>query len=121
MLINFTLVIQAFNFYIAYLIIKRWIVNPCLAAIEQEDFYHARLIADINQQHALLASKHHEIEEQWRQCQYFFSMHAPQAYQPRRLSIQTTLALIPISSEQLNKRATALQQEINKWVRHVRP
>jgi hypothetical protein len=80
--INFTLIIQACNFIIAYLILRFLFFKPAYHAIEEERSYHQTLSDRIETGQAMLNHLNLEKQQEWQTYQQDFSRSTPNTSQP---------------------------------------
>jgi hypothetical protein len=76
--INATLIVQAINFFIAYLLFRFILLKPAYAAIVEEQEAKAaleQLIADDKQ---LIESRRQALAHQWRESVAFFRKNLPE-------------------------------------------
>lgn len=77
MYINATLLIQAFHFFVAYIILKQLLFKPAIAVIEGEQAEHDSLRAAVAARHVLVQQKERERLGQWREYQQQFLIKIP--------------------------------------------
>lgn len=78
MSINFTLIVQAGNFFAAYLILRFFLFKPAVAEIDKEKKNENDLLSQIDQ-HALTNNLlAQENQDQWRMYQLNFAQETPQ-------------------------------------------
>jgi hypothetical protein len=75
--INFTLFIQAFNFFIAYFLITKFFLRPALAVVVQENSEQENLEKDVAVEKNKLLKKREEKQEMWRACQAYCNQQKP--------------------------------------------
>ena len=75
--INATVIIQAFNFFIVYWMLRLFLFKPVIALIEQEGAQEASLLDMIDQQKKSLAIQEKERQRIWLLCQEYFAAHRP--------------------------------------------
>lgn len=121
-LVNLTLVVQAVNFFVAYLILKYLLLKPALQAIAAEDAHQQQLVSQVQENHVRIQEKKQEIQQRWRDCQEEFVQNAPAIAHDElviRLPVRV-LTLEPIHEEKVELRSGELQNELIKKVGHVR-
>ncbi len=119
--INATLVVQAFNFFIAYLLLRYLLIKPAMQVLRQEDEETAHLQSLSEERTQMLAQTVEEKEEAWKDFQTLFSQEAPHV---RRNGIVHS-GVEPIKpaglpqQQELAQLANDLQRVITKKVSHV--
>jgi len=118
--INFTIVIQAINFFIGFLLLKYLLFKPALQYLQSEEKKKNNMSKKIFDQEELLNQKIEIKSDNWKTCQKYFSKTCP--------------SLEPLGSASLEKLGTphaALQdqkepehidvseQEIKELTKHV--
>jgi hypothetical protein len=121
-LVNLTLVVQALNFFVAYLILKYLLLKPAVQAIAAEDAHQQQLVCLVQESHVRIQEKKQEIQQRWRDCQQEFVQNAPAIADDEfalRFPVRV-LSLEPIHEEKVVQRSRELQNELIKKVGHVR-
>ncbi len=77
--INMTLVIQGCNFFVTYVLLRKFLFSPTVKAIYQEQSEHNALIATIQSGKTKIEAKQQEKRQRWQECQQFFVQTAPPA------------------------------------------
>lgn len=75
--INATLIIQACNFFIAYLMLRILFFKPVMALIRQEQAQLDGLTSQLNEKRKMIHSLEQSKQEQWRAAQQQFCRHFP--------------------------------------------
>lgn len=75
--INATILVQAFNFFIVYWMIRVLLFKPIVGIIEEQVAHENALHGIINQQKRSLEIQEKERQRYWSTCQEYFSMHRP--------------------------------------------
>ncbi|MFZ5953953.1 MAG: hypothetical protein ACOYT8_02500 [Candidatus Dependentiae bacterium] len=121
-LVNLTLGVQAINFFLAYLILKYFLLKPAIMAIQSEDTLQQHLIAKVHQSHKRISDKQREIQEKWQECQKEFADNAPLLEVNQFVTRSTTkaLSLAPINEQEVMHKAQEIEHELIKKVAHVR-
>lgn len=118
---NATLLIQVINFFIAYGIVRFFIVKPLLALIQQEDAQAASLAQAVQERQMTIENKRHELEVYWSECKDHFASHTPSiSHRPLPLSGKAQISVAVSSAAQQEKLAQELAQGITAEVSHVR-
>jgi len=76
--INATLFVQAFHFFIAYIILRKLFFAPALAELEAEKREKQQLDASIEGVKHSLEKKQQTRDAQWREVQEFYLHNKPQ-------------------------------------------
>lgn len=76
--INATLVVQAFNFFIVYWMLRLFLFKPVIAIIEREQADENAMLDIIDQQQKSLEIQEKERQRHWYVCQEYFTAHQPQ-------------------------------------------
>lgn len=118
---NATLIIQIFNFLIAYIIVRFFIVNPLLAVIQKEDEQEAALAHAIQERQMTVENKRNELEVYWSGCKQHFASHTPSVpLRPIPLSGKAQINVVVIDLAQQEKIAQELGQQVTAEASHVR-
>jgi hypothetical protein len=75
--INATVIVQAFNFFIVYWMLRLFLFKPVIALIEQDSAQEASLLDMIDQQKKSLEIQERERQRIWLLCQEYFIAHRP--------------------------------------------
>ncbi len=75
--VNITFIFQAFNFLIAYLLLRFLLFKPAYAIIQQEQHDREDMQNGIAHQRSLLVQKEQEIKDHWLACQEHFLKNKP--------------------------------------------
>ncbi len=111
--INITLVVQAINFLIAYIIIRFLLFKPVVQELQQEWHEKDALNESIEKGKLAINDKIAIKDDNWRQCRNYFKKHAPKLdYVPAKLED------IPIRVELEISRAqrAALEAEVAELI-----
>ncbi len=76
--INATLIVQAINFFIAYLLFRFILLKPAYAAIVEEQETKASLEQLIIDDKRLIENRRQELVNQWREASSFFRKNVPE-------------------------------------------
>jgi len=120
MVVNATLFVQAFNFFIAYLMLRFLLFKPAMKAIEQERQERDHLDAQISEREKILQKKAEEKEKGWAKKQKAFQKAAPDVRTKQVAHAQVQPEQKPVAPEpkELEKLVDEVQQELEKKVRH---
>lgn len=75
--INFTLVVQAANFCVAYLLMRWLFFKPVIEVIQQDSAKRAQLVDSIAEHQAKVAEHEQQNHADWQACREYFSCHTP--------------------------------------------
>ena len=75
--INLTIIVQAFNFLIICIILKKLLFDPALKALDTEERERQSLSAGIEKQKFLLDENITFKQKSWRKCQIYFRQQCP--------------------------------------------
>lgn len=119
-LINATLVVQAFHFYIAFLMIKHLFFKPIFFHIEQENSLQETLINTVQKQQLRVAEKEQAIKDQWQQLRSYFVSESPHI-KPTSIqkNKQDSIKVPVLSDTQIQKVISQTAESIIKKVGHV--
>lgn len=119
--INATLIVQALNFFIAYLILRYFLCKPTVKVIEQEheETEHLQQVAAERTQ--ALTTTLEKKEAAWKDFQVLFAKESPQAGCDGVVhsGVEPVKAADLPQQEELNQLAHDLQHAITKKVSHV--
>lgn len=76
--INFTLVVQACNFFVAYSLLRRFFFRPTIVIIEQEEMEKKVIREMISQQKNDLELQKEARRRQWHECRLYFVEQRPE-------------------------------------------
>jgi hypothetical protein len=79
--INATLLVQAFNFFISYWMLRFFLFEPVISIIEHEKAQEIAQLDIIDQQKKSLEIQEKERQRHWYICQEYFNTQQP--YQPQ--------------------------------------
>lgn len=75
--INATLVLQAFHFFIAYVLIKNLLLKPAVILLYAQEKQTRDLLSTIKSYTHAVQQKEHEKNSLWAHTQSFFARHTP--------------------------------------------
>lgn len=120
-IINVTLLIQAFHFFIAYIMIKNILFKPALLHIQAEDALQESLILTIQERQLLIAHKEQALAAHWQRVREYFAQNAPELKEVHLASFekipQVTLSEFEKSS--MHEYAQKVSDQLVKKVDHV--
>ena len=86
-MINLTLVVQAGNFAIAYIMIRTLLLRPAIVCIDEDDTAYQRALAKIAKQKENLRKKQEHVEKRWREFQKTFLEREPAVEKAQEISV----------------------------------
>lgn len=81
--VNATLVIQAINFSIAYILLRTFLFKPAVAIIQHENKEQESVKIVIAQQEQSLVLKENERQKNWHNCCVYFKKNRPSVDAPQ--------------------------------------
>jgi len=75
--INITLIVQAVNFFIAYHIMRTFLLKPAVQVIQDEQAQQTKLNTVIRQQEQSITTKEGERQKYWQTCRDYFKDNKP--------------------------------------------
>ncbi len=75
--INITLIVQGINFFIAYGIMRIFLLKPAVQVIQDEQAQQAKLNTVIKQQEQSMTIKGGERQKYWQACRDYFKDNKP--------------------------------------------
>lgn len=120
--INATVIVQAFNFFIAYLILRFFLCKPAVKVIEQEQVETEHLQSLTEERTQILAQTVAEKEAAWKDFQVLFSQEVPQVTRRHmeKSGVEPVQTIDHLDEQQLAQLSQALQHEIIEKVQHVK-
>ena len=118
--INFTLVIQAINFFIAFLLIKFFFFKTAVDHIQSEETLQKTLNAKVGNYQELVNSQEQKLKNQWHNMVRHFSFNSP-SLKPKPFFVQklSPRSLPEIDPEARTQEITQLTKELINKVNHV--
>jgi len=110
--INITIFIQAFNFFIAYLLFKHLFFKPTIVYLQNKKMAQNNIKEGITNQQLLLEKKIEKKKDEWKKCQTYFRKNSPQE-KPAQL----------VHIEEIKKEpeiAEVSQKEIDRFSEHMK-
>jgi hypothetical protein len=93
--INATIILQAINFGIAYLIFRFILLKPAYAAIVADNKKKAQLESLVADGKQAIERKQQQIAQQWQASYLFFKQHTPEQA-PSLMVHRTPITLAPV-------------------------
>jgi hypothetical protein len=119
--INATLLVQALNFFIVYLMLRRFLFKPAIAIIEHETAQENSLRDIIEQQKKSLEIQEKERQRHWYLCQEYFAIHQPNLV-AKNLSLthRTDIDTHPLLSENsIAEMISSVSHTMENKIKHV--
>ena len=117
--INLTLMVQAINFFLFYLILRVFVFKPFVAIILQDEADKKRLESSIQQERQMMAAQEGANKQAWQafqqQCELPTVIKLPEITKK-----EVSLEALEIPPEQRTQLLTSLKQALIKKVTHVR-
>ena len=119
--INATIIIQAFNFFLVYWMLRFFLFRPVIAIIEHGHAEKQALLDIIDQQRKSLEIQEKEQKRHWYICQQYFTIHQPLQHIPLLSSEQhvTEPTIHPISNEELASIIFDIGKTLEEKIKHV--
>ena len=120
--INATLLIQAFNFYIVYWLLRIFLFKPAIKAIEEEKARKMGMLDSIDQQKKSIEVQERERQRHWYTCQEYFTIH--QARFVKTIFLPMTEQDAPVIDTSLSESmvesiARDVHDSIKETIKHV--
>lgn len=103
--VNFTLLVQAINFFIAYFLFRFIILKPGYQMIVQEKKYKEDLESLVEKDRVLLEEKKLERQAQWISCKQYCKEYIPKLPDETALfrGIVPRVSITPLSDQDLHE------------------
>ena len=95
--VNFTLVVQAINFLIAYIMIRKLFLRPVIEAIHEDKRHYGQHVEMIEVQRERVRVKNTEIEDRWKECQHEFKEHEPDVDPTQQVVVKVVTGIKKVS------------------------
>ena len=121
--INVTIVVQAFNFFIVYWMLRRFLFTPAITIIEHEQAQENAMLAIIDQQQKSLEIQEKERQRHWYVCQEYFTLNQPQLLKQSSLLDENDATFITqtaqLSSDEIARIIAETRSIIEEKIKHV--
>lgn len=118
--INFTLVIQALNFLIAFFIIKYFFFKNAVYHIHAEDTLQESLVSAVQEHQMAVGSKEQEIGSHWQAMRAYFAKNIPSLKVSPLFALKKPSIVIPeFEQSAIKDAAHSLAAQLIKKVDHV--
>lgn len=120
--INATVIIQACNFFIAYIGLRAFFFKPVLAVIRQDQAHLDGLVGQLNEKRKALLALEQSRQEQWFVSQQEFLNRAPDVtlFQGAFKGFAPQREVSTISDQEMKQLENELVAEIIQKVTHAR-
>ena len=88
--INATVIVQAINFFIVYVLLRFFLFKPAVAMLDSENSEEETLLGMINQQKKSIEIQEKERQRYWYACREYFKMHRPSCLLYDSIGCQTS-------------------------------
>jgi hypothetical protein len=119
-IINGTLIVQAFHFYIGFLIVKHILFKPAVTHIQAQDTLHESLITTIQEYQRTVVSLEQEATYKAAALRTYFAINAPQlTREPLPLCPSLLVRTIPLETQELTRQSKEVAAHIVPRMDHV--
>lgn len=116
-IINFTLIVQAINFFIAFFILKYFFIKYAVAHVHAEHTLQESLVSIVQEHQLAVTQKEKEIQAQWQTIHAYFVDHAPTLKSPIKVTQKQPPIVKPhLHDQMLEPLIHDMTQEIVKKV-----
>ena len=121
--INATIVVQAFNFFIVYWMLRRFLFKPVIIIIEHEHAQENGMLDVIDQQQKSLEIQEKERQRRWYSCQEYFASHRPllikeSLFCDEKSELDTLKTTVP-STDVVDRVVADMRTVIEEKIKHV--
>ncbi len=109
--LNFTLVIQAFHFLVAYWFISRLLLKPAYRLLQAEIKKLSDLRARVVHEQEYLALQQERKHQGWQDCQEYFYKNRPVLERPQERAVERAASITP-GKELTHDELDALSDEV---------
>jgi len=123
MFINFTLVIQACNFFVAYKVLRILLFKPAVQTLQQERSVQENLLLHIDTTTIMIATREQEKSDQWQQFQQLFVRQIPEITKEELFifkGLTPELRVPLLADEHIQNLEREVTKSIVKRLEHVR-
>ncbi len=119
-IINFTLVIQAINFLIAFFIVKYFFFKNAVFQINAENTLQESLVSTVQEHQMAVNAKEQELAGHWQAMRSYFAKYAPSLKASPIFPSKKPSIVVPAFEQSAIKDATrSLAAQLVKKVDHV--
>ena len=121
--INATLLIQAFNFFIVYWMLRLFLFKPIITIIDDEHAEEKAMLDIIDQQQKSLEIQEKERRRHWYVCQEYFTIHQPYITTHQFLTTEK-MQDVPIiihktSADEITRVTSDIRSRLEEKIKHV--
>jgi len=120
---NLTVLVQAFNFFIVYLLFKHLLFKPAIAYLKSEENSKKHIEENISEQQNLLDEKKEEKSETWKKYQVFFKEHTPQPKPTELLAVKEVKKepeILELSQKEIDQFSEHMKKALIERVQDVK-
>jgi len=120
--VNFTLVVQAINFLIAYIMIRKLFLRPVVEAIHEDERTYSQHVGLIEVQRERVRVKNTEIEDSWKECQRDFKEYEPDVDPTKQVVVKAVTGIKnipPLDKKTVNQISEKIAKELIEKVADV--
>lgn len=122
MMLNLTLVVQAGNFLIAYVMIRKFLLHPAVSSIYEDDAAYIKALTKIETRKKRVATQERRIKGRWRAFQQTFLEHEPLVARAEEVAVTIVPGMpeLPaIDERQINQLVQEVADKMIEKVAHV--
>lgn len=104
--INLTLLFQIVHFFIAYLLLRFFILKPILSLVQKEKQARQSLLSNLQNLKEQVTIKEQEKQNAWLHYQYYFALHTPNVEKAAHIFFKKNvppLTLVPPEPNQVDR------------------
>lgn len=121
--INFTVAVQMAHFFIAYVMLKKFLFNPLVQVVDNEDAAARELTDAVEQRKLAVIQQENLLQDQWRAARQNFTTVTPpmdsSAIRPISKSVGYSSMKYETTDQQRAAMQTAVKEYIEEKVTHV--
>jgi len=120
--VNFTLVVQAINFLIAYVMIRKLFLRPVVEAINEDERHYSQNVEMIEVQRERVRVKNNELEDRWKECQHEFDENEPEVAPTQQVVVKVATGIKkvpPLDKKTVDQISEKTAEELIKKVADV--
>jgi len=123
MKVNFTIFVQAINFFVAWFILNRLLFKPAIKFLKGEELKEKSLSDNIHTKQTELDSKREEKQKTWEKYQAYFSKNCP-VVEPQGLykieDLQKEPEIIDLSKQEIDNLKQHMERTLVERLEYVR-
>ena len=119
--INATLIVQSFNIFVAYVLLRKLLFKPAIQALQQEQQEREHLKSLVSQREDTLAKTEEKKQCAWQEHQALFSQSSPPVRQAQVMPshVEPMQQPVELTDNQIATLAQDVQRVILKKVKNV--